>query len=651
MAIKKTIEIDVNTSDAVNGIDKLNKSIKETNKDVKQTSETTSVLGSELDKATNGAIGKFKGLVSVVKTTIKGFKGLQVAIAATGLGLLLITLASLKAAFTGSEEGQNKFAKLMGVIGAVTGNVIDLLADLGDLIIKTFTEPKKVISDLGQTIKTYVIDNVNGVLDGLGLLGEALKKAFSGDFKGALKDAGEGMGKIVYATNPAIQAINGLAKATSNFTKEQIREGKLAAVVADKRAKADKLERELIVGRAEAERKIADLREKAAQKDKFNASERKQFLLEASKVNEDITNKEIEASKLRRDAIKLENTLSRSNKDDLKAEEEAKAKVIQLETARLKLQKSLSAEISAVNAQQSAENKAKLKEQEDRTNKEKEQNEKRLQSIADLKKKFLDADADNDAKTREEKLELERSRAEQDLENLKGTEAEKREAKIALDAFYDQREAELKAERDAEAEEKRKKKQEQEIEDAQTLSEQKIQLQNATVNNLQKIFGQETAIGKALLIAKQAIAAQELILQIKSDIAAAKSSATKATLKASEAGVDIASGAAKTLGAAPFPANIPLIVGYAASAVGIATSISSALKKVKGAKGDISTTPSGGGASAPPPAFNLVGGSNVNEIGDTLNQEQTPIQAYVVGSEVTNQQEIDNAQASSASIG
>ena len=60
---------------------------------------------------------------------------------------------------------------------------------------------------------------------------------------------------------------------------------------------------------------------------------------------------------------------------------------------------------------------------------------------------------------------------------------------------------------------------------------------------------------------------------------------------------------------------------------------------------------SGSGASAPPPAFNLVGGSNVNEIGDTLNQEQTPIQAYVVGSEVTNQQEIDNAQASSASLG
>ena len=68
-------------------------------------------------------------------------------------------------------------------------------------------------------------------------------------------------------------------------------------------------------------------------------------------------------------------------------------------------------------------------------------------------------------------------------------------------------------------------------------SNEKISLQNDTITNLQKIFGQETALGKALLIAKQAIAAQELILQIKSDLNAAKSAATKATLKASEAGV------------------------------------------------------------------------------------------------------------------
>ena len=154
-----------------------------------------------------------------------------------------------------------------------------------------------------------------------------------------------------------------------------------------------------------------------------------------------------------------------------------------------------------------------------------------------------------------------------------------------------------------------------------------------------------------MLIAKQAIATQELILQIKSDIAAAKSAATKATLKASEAGVDIASGAAKTLGAAPFPANIPLIVGYAASAVGIVTSISSALSKVKGAKNNVGSSAPSGGGSAPAPAFNLVGGSNVSQVEDSINGGQKPVTAVVVGSQVTSQQEVDRAQAESASLG
>lgn len=67
--------------------------------------------------------------------------------------------------------------------------------------------------------------------------------------------------------------------------------------------------------------------------------------------------------------------------------------------------------------------------------------------------------------------------------------------------------------------------------------------------------------------------------------------------------------------------------------------------------GSVGSSGAGGGGSAPPPAFNLVGGSGVNQIQDSLQEEQAPIQAFVVGSQVTNQQELDNAQASSASLG
>jgi len=58
---------------------------------------------------------------------------------------------------------------------------------------------------------------------------------------------------------------------------------------------------------------------------------------------------------------------------------------------------------------------------------------------------------------------------------------------------------------------------------------------------------------------------------------------------------------------------------------------------------------SSGGVRAP--SFNVVGTSGVNQLADSLNQEQQPIQAFVVGSEVTSQQELDNQTQATATVG
>ena len=63
------------------------------------------------------------------------------------------------------------------------------------------------------------------------------------------------------------------------------KEAKIAGQIADQRAKADKVERALIVERAKANRDRAELLDKAAQKEKFNASERIGFLEEAARID------------------------------------------------------------------------------------------------------------------------------------------------------------------------------------------------------------------------------------------------------------------------------------------------------------------------------------------------------------------------------
>ena len=59
MAIEKKIVIDVDTVKAAGGLDNLKKSLKETNKEVENTSESTQAMSNTLDKATGGAVSKF----------------------------------------------------------------------------------------------------------------------------------------------------------------------------------------------------------------------------------------------------------------------------------------------------------------------------------------------------------------------------------------------------------------------------------------------------------------------------------------------------------------------------------------------------------------------------------------------------------------
>ena len=59
----------------------------------------------------------------------------------------------------------------------------------------------------------------------------------------------------------------------------------------------------------------------------------------------------------------------------------------------------------------------------------------------------------------------------------------------------------------------------------------------------------------------------------------------------------------------------------------------------------------GGGGGQSAPSFNVVGNSGASQIAQTLNQEQQPIEAYVVASNVTSAQEVNRNIIENATIG
>ena len=164
------------------------------------------------------------------------------------------------------------------------------------------------------------------------------------------------------------------------------------------------------------------------------------------------------------------------------------------------------------------------------------------------------------------------------------------------------------------------------------------------LDNVIAIAGAESAVGRAALIAKQILLAKELLAEAKKTI-------TFTTLKASEATVATATGAAKTA-AIGFPQNIPLLIAYAVQAAGIIGAVVSA---VRGAK---SATKGVGGA--PSPSIPSAGGRGSIPSAPSTQQQAAPvtnvcptpsIRAYVIAGDARNAQEADAKLAQRRTLG
>ena len=613
MAIEKTINLNVDSKKATKGLKDLEKGIDGVNKEVQETSKSTQAMSGTLDKATGGAVSKFTAFKGAIGSVTTGFKSLRVAIISTGIGALLIAVTALGQAFTRSEEGQNKFAKILGVIGSVTGNLLDLLADLGENIISVFENPKQALIDFKNLIVENITNRFEAIIDTLGFLGSAFKKVFSGDFSGALEDAKKAGSSYIDSVTGVKNSIDKASESVKNFTKEIVDDANAAAKIADQRANAEKKARDLIVERSEAERKIAELREKAVNKDKFTAQERIKFLEEAGRVSDELAAKEVEVAKLRLEAKQTENALTKSNKDDLNEAAQLEASVIQLETQRLNLQKRLSTELLTSRREVTAEEKADLKE------------------LSDLKKTLRDAEAVSE----QEKRELELIKIQEHYDNLIAQANENNIKTDELEAARDEAKRLKQEVFDKQDEEKRKKKLKDEEETSQAVidiakAEAKAKQENlAKVGNalssFSEIAGKETAAGKALAIASTLIQTYQ----------SAQSS------YASLAGIPIVGPA---LGAAA-----------AGAAVFAGMKQIQNIKKTKVPKGGGGGGASAGGASvgaAPtPPSFNVVGASETSVLADTVaEQTNEPVQAYVVSNDVTTAQSLENNIVEGATI-
>lgn len=606
--VEKKININVNTKDAEKGIDNVTDSIE-------SASAATSGLTGQLDKMTGGLMSSFKGVVSGIKNGVKAMKSLKVAIAATGIGALVVAVGALTAAFRGSEEGQNKLARIMGVVGAITGNLVDLLADLGDAIISAFENPKESLTKFANAIKTNITNRISGLLNLLPSLGKAISLVFDGKFREAGKTAANAVGQVVLGVENLTDKVNEAGDALVEFGKQNAKEAKEAAKVADMRAKADKIERDLIVERSKLESQIAALRLKSRQEDEFTAEQRRQALLDAQELEDSLLEKETEYLTLRAEAQSLENTFARSNKENLDAEANAIAEVNRMNAARLNQQRQTQRELNRLNKEIEREQTAAAKEKTAAENEAAKAAAERAKAETDAKNKILEA-----------------TLGAQNLEVMKAQ--QKYDSLIAEAKKYGLDETDLVKARNAEINKINKKYYDEDAKNKQAAEIAKLQIVAGALNGLGKLVGEQTEAGKAI--------------------------------SAAEAIINTYTGATKALASAPPPFNFVAAAGVVASGIAsvrqiYATDVPAAKQSSVSVGGK--TIGGGGGTAYSRPTANIprpqglnanigfdTSGANLgNQIAQSLQGQ--PMRAYVVNQDIQSTQKLDRKIEETATFG
>ena len=548
-----------------------NKTLKET---VKEQDKLTGVVGL-VDKATGGAITSMRGFYRSILDAVKGMNLLKIAVLASGIGLLLAAITGIIAAFKRSEAGQEKFQIALAAIGAVTNQVMDAFASLGELIIDVFTKPQEVFKSFADGFMKFISDPI-------------------GTVKGAFNDAKEAVTDFIEETKTEISAMTEITKA---------------------RQKAHHIDRALKTERAEADRKINDIRLQAEDRENNNATQRIALLKEAQRLEEEITQKEIVSQRIKIKAQADEMALGKTTIEDKDKLAEMQAKLIQLDTKKLRSQRLLQTQITTAQNEEKAEKQRKLDEAAEELEKEAQAELTRLERIKQIQDEFEQERLEENAIKEEEKAEIQKTKELAELESLNATEEEK--AKII--AYWNGqiqkgKDADIKADAERDKIEK----------------DAKLSMAKSTFLGIAQLLGENSKAGKA------AAAAAALINTYQGITAEL---ATK-TITPFEIGLKIANVA--TIAGIGFKSVKDILKTNPKSSSG--ATAANPTRTVSAASPNVSSI------MAQTPSFNILGTSGTNQIASALG-DQPPVQAFVVSQDVTTAQSLQNNIIQSASLG
>ena len=680
MAIKKTIEIDVNANAAEKDINDLNKSVIGLDKSVDE-------LGKSGKKSLDNIDKNLKETEKSTKSLSEGFKATGVALKAMGIGLVISLMATLKEIFTSNQKVADTFSAVLGtvanVFSQVTNVVVSVIEKVGGAS-KGFEGLTAVIGGLlklGITPLKAAFFGIKLVIDEVRLAWEqslfgdddpktikeltkrieetktSLKKVGT-DAVEAGKQVGNNIGKAISEVGAVVEGtIDGVSKISIASAYEQAKanvnlqntaklaEANQARLVEQYDRQAEKLrqvrdeERNSVEDRIKANNKLKNVLENQQAAMLAQAAAQIAAAQSTLSQNNNIENQVALTNALaNREGVlaQVEGLRSEQKANDLALNKE----LIDLTKTKQEAETTLAINEANFNAERIKNEELQLQAKKDALEQNKIIELERLQSVIDSANKGTQArvDAENEFALKKQEIDQQIILAEDAIEE------EKRNKKVAqqqliidneLLAFETRRTALIEQERilleDKTLSEEQRNALTKQYSDAR-INIDKAELE-AKAKNIQAVsdllgsiagaLGESTAAGKAAAIAQATISTYQSAVQSYNSLSGIP--IVGPALGAVAAGVAVASGIA----------NVKKILSV----------------KAPGASGGGGSVPSGGGVPATPaPQFNVVGNSGVNQLAQTLGSQQ-PVQAFVVANQVTSQQALDRSIVNNASLG
>ena len=609
----KTGKAEASLQDVVNAIQDINKATVESNKDTAKSLK-------EVEKSSGQAA--------------KGIKAIGTGLKALGIGLVISALGTLKDLFSQNQKVVDVFNTTFEVAGQVVSQATTAFTKIYDALSKStdqFDALGKVASGLVTIAITPLKLAFYGVQLGIDTAMLAWEKSFLGDknpetIKALNLSIIETKTNILEVGAAALEAGKDVA---TNFVEAVAEVGAAGEVVVKELGKVN------IKNAIESAKAITALKKSAELASVLNQGLIEKYDRQAEKLRQirDDESKSIE------DRIKANSELALIlDEQEVAMKKNAQIAVvaaaaelsknkdsIELQKAyqeALNEQAAIEAQITGFRSEQQTNTNSLLKEQKEIMNEislfgKSERDKEKLELLQeyDLNKELIERQVTDEAEKKERLLALQtdyNTRLREINDEFNVGEIERAEARILLEEQIAQRK--------------------------RTINLEYVNFAGSLSGLMQQIAGKNKAIALAGLVLEKGAAIANVVLKAQESIAVAKANEAKIPFFTQLGTLTLPNFAkpASMAGTAKSILSTKLGAGLAIASIG-ASSIGKG-----GSVSDGGTPPAPPSIPSAPPAFNIVGQSNTNQLADAIGgQSRQPTRAYVVSSDVTTSQEMD----------